>query len=198
MIRFCVGSIGCLCIVANPGVGQSPATTRQPARAMESLAKALVGTWSTTYAFTPPAPTAADSTGHGEEVWEKGPGGFTLLEKERISTASGDRFILAVQWWDESTHSLRGMVCNNSGAEACDVKSYDNATLTWDGNRLVVDFRFLAGTKPMVWHEVWSDITPTSFLQTGDVGEAGGALKRAMTIHATRSSTPPRGAPHTP
>jgi hypothetical protein len=38
----------------------------------------------------------------------------------------------------------------------------------------------------MLWHEVWSDITATSFTQTGDVGEVGGALKRAVTIHGTK------------
>jgi hypothetical protein len=37
----------------------------------------------------------------------------------------------------------------------------------------------------MSWHEVFFDITPTSFDQTSDAGEAGGALQRVVTIHTT-------------
>jgi len=38
----------------------------------------------------------------------------------------------------------------------------------------------------MIFHEVIRDITPTSYTQTGDVGESGAPLKRWFTIHATR------------
>jgi hypothetical protein len=78
------------------------------------------------------------------------------------------------------------MLCNNSGAEACDVTSYSNSTSSWDGQAFVVDFRFVQGTRQMLWHEVWSNITASSFTQTGDMGEAGGTLARVMTVHATR------------
>ena len=186
MIRVIITSIGWLCIAVTVCPGQSVRPSRRPAAAMISLTNALAGTWSTIYEFTPGAPAAADSTGRGEEVWQPGPGGFTLLEEEHVSTASGERFLLAIQWWDDSTQSLRGMLCNNSGAEACDVRSYANSTLSWDGRGLVVDLRFVVAAKQMLWHEVWSNITPTSFTQTGDVGEVGGTLKRVMTIHATR------------
>jgi hypothetical protein len=35
-------------------------------------------------------------------------------------------------------------------------------------------------------HEVFTDFTANSFTQTGDIGEAGAALNRWITIHATR------------
>jgi hypothetical protein len=38
----------------------------------------------------------------------------------------------------------------------------------------------------MLWHERFFDITPTSFTQTADSGEAATPLKRVLTIHATR------------
>jgi hypothetical protein len=41
----------------------------------------------------------------------------------------------------------------------------------------------------MLWHEVWSDITATSFKQIGDMGEFGGPLKRAVTIQGTKISS---------
>jgi hypothetical protein len=40
--------------------------------------------------------------------------------------------------------------------------------------------------KKMLWHEVWFDISLTSFTQTGDMGEVGGSLKRAVTIRGTK------------
>ena len=40
----------------------------------------------------------------------------------------------------------------------------------------------------MRWHGVWSDITATSFRETGDVGGAKGTLKRVLTVSDTRQS----------
>jgi len=187
MSRLLTASIATLCVTANVCLGQSP----RPAPAMVSLTKALAGTWATTYdTFIPEAPTA-DSTARGDVVWEAGPGGFTLLEKERVSTASGEQFLLLIVWWDDSTHRLRAMLCDNSGPEACDVTSHAKSTLSWDGKTLALDFGFVDGSRQMRWHGLWSDITPTSFTETGDVGEANGTLKRVLRGHAVRV------APHT-
>ena len=182
MGRLLSTSIAALCIAANVCLGQSP----RPAPAMVSLTKALAGTWTTTYdTFIPDVPTT-DTTARGEVVWEAGPGGFTLLEKEHVSTASGEQFLLMIVWWDDSTHRLRAMRCDNSSAEACDVTSPANSTLSWDGKSFVLDFGFAAGGRQMRWHGVWSNITAASFTETGDVGEAKGTLKRVLRGHATR------------
>jgi hypothetical protein len=181
MIRAIGTSIATLCVAATMCLGQSP----RPAREMVSITKALAGTWSATYTFIPEAP-ATDSTARGEVTWEPGPGGFTLLEKEHVSRVAGEQFLLLILWWDDSTHRFRSMLCSNSGVEACDVTSYTNSTLSWDGKTLVLDFPFTEGRRQMRWHGVWSDIAATSFTETGDVGEAGGPLKRVLTIHATR------------
>jgi hypothetical protein len=182
MIRVIGISIATLCIAATVCLGQSSG----PAPAMVSLTKALAGTWSTTYSFIPEVPAAGDSTARGEVDWELGPGGFTLLEKEHVSRVWGEQFLFMIVWWDDGTHRLRGMLCSNSGAEACDVTSYATSTLSWDGKAFVLDFRFAEGGRQMRWHGVWSSITATSFTETGDVGEPSGTLKRVLTIHATR------------
>ncbi len=108
------------------------------------------------------------------------------MEEEHFGTAPHEVFLFALMWWDKSTKSLRGILCNNSGPATCNVDTYANSTLVWDGTRLVIDLKFPQGDKRMLWHEVFSDFTPTSFTQTGDMGEEGGALKRVVTIHATR------------
>lgn len=169
-----------------PARGQSPTSAPKPAAELQSLAQALVGKWSTTYGFAPGGMIPAGGSGAGEEVWRSGPGGFTLLEEEHIRFEGQDMFILAIQWWDKSTNSLRGMLCNDSGPGACNVDSYFNSTLKWNGKELTIDMQFPQNGKKMLWHEVWSEITATSFTQTGDMGEVGGPLRRAVTIHGTK------------
>ncbi|HXS76142.1 MAG TPA: hypothetical protein VN753_08195 [Terracidiphilus sp.] len=167
---------------------QSQALPQAPAE-IRSLEKALVGRWSTSYDFVPGIMSPnVKGTGSGEELWRTSPGGFVLMEEEQLHAPFGEMFVFAIHWWDKSTNSLRGMLCNNSGPAACNVDTYFNSTLKWDGKQLTIDMQFPEHGKKMLWHEVWSDITATSFTQTGDVGEVGGALKRAVTIHGTKVS----------
>jgi hypothetical protein len=56
----------------------------------------------------------------------------------------------------------------------------------WGGKQLVMDTESEIAGKKFFWHEVISDITPTSFTQTADIGESSGALKRWFTTHATK------------
>lgn len=164
----------------------SSSTAKQPSPEIQSLAKLLVGHWSTEIFNGPSDSTPQGPVNHGEQVWRSGPGGFTLLEEERISTPSGERFLLAVHWWDKDAKRFKGMLCNNSGPGACNVDTYFNSSLAWDGNTLTIDLDFHQDDKKMRWHEVFGDFTPNSFTQTGDMGEAGGPLKRVLVIHATR------------
>jgi hypothetical protein len=167
---------------------QSPANTPQPPPEMQSLEKALVGKWSTTYDFEPGGMSPTGGTGTGEEVWRLGPGGYVLMEEEHVRGPFGEVFLFALHWWDKSTNSFRGLLCNNSGPAACNVDSYFNSSLKWDGKELAIDMQFPQNSKKMMWHEVWSGITPTSFTQTGDMGEVGGPLKRAVTIHGIKNA----------
>ena len=170
--------------------GQSQDAPRPPAEIV-SLEKALVGHWSTTYEFEPgTVGPKVNGTGKGEEEWRTSPGAFVLMEEEDIRAPFGEMFVFAIHWWDESTKSLRGMLCNNSGPAACNVESYSNSTLKWDGKQLIIDMQFPQKDKKMLWHEVWSDITATSFTQTGEIGEVGGQLKRAVTVHGTKLAKP--------
>lgn len=160
----------------------------EPAPELRSLEKMLLGKWTTTYAFEPGAGSSDKGAGTGEEVWRAGPGGYVLLEEEHVQTPSNEMFLIALHWWDDTTKSLRGMLCNNSGAAACDFNTYSNSSLNWDGKQFTIDLEFPQRDKKMNWHEVWSGISATSFTQTGDIGEIGGAPKRALTIHGTKAA----------
>jgi len=161
---------------------------------MRSLIKAIAGKWSITEKFEPNEASPNGGVGDGEEVWRSGPGGFTLMEEERNRAPFGEVFLFALMWWDKSTNSFRGLLCNNSGPAACNVESFYNSSLKWNGIQLVIDMEFPQKGKKMTWHEVFFDITPTSFTQTGNMGEAGGLLQRWVTIHATRIAEGTKGS----
>ncbi|MGC1617770.1 MAG: hypothetical protein WA765_04715, partial [Candidatus Acidiferrum sp.] len=116
--------------------GQSPSNSPQPPAEMQSLEKALVGKWSTTYEFAAGGMSPTAGTGTGEEVWRGGPGGYVLMEEEHVRAPFGEVYLFGLHWWDKSTNSLHGMLCNNSGSAPCDLNSYYNSSLKWDGEQL--------------------------------------------------------------
>ena len=186
LIGIVASSTMCLMSFCQTTADRSTAEARLPSPEMQSLAKAFVGRWSTTYRFEPGGMAANGGTGKGEELWRTGPGGYVLMEEEHIQAPFGEVFLLALHWWDKSSNSLRGMLCNNSGKAACNIDSYSSSSLKWDGKQLVVDMEFPQGGKKMLWHEVWFGFTGNSFTQTGDMGEVGGPLKRVVTIQGTK------------
>ena len=100
----------------------------------------------------------------------------------------GDLSLLGIVWWNTTNKSFHGMECQNLLPYTCDVKGAQNdITMSWDGKQFVIDeVETSTSGKKSLWHEVWSDITPTSFVQTGEYGDPGGPRKRFFTIHATR------------
>lgn len=181
-------------LVPVPAKSQSaPEKTAHPAEELQSLTNALSGKWSVKVKFEPTSKMPNGSVGDAEETWRAGPGGFTLLEEQRTPAAAGDVFLLGVIWWDGKTKSLRGMECNNQLPFTCDLKgALNDITLTWDGKQFTVDEWETHDGKKTLWHEVWSEITPTSFTHTGDVKEPDGATKRVFTMQATRVGTSSR------
>lgn len=83
------------------------------------------------------------------------------------------------------------MQCNNNDPHVCDVKgSLNDIAITWDGRQLVIEEQeVLPDGRKQTYRETYSEVTPTSFTQTGDVRQPGGTLQRVMTIHANRPST---------
>ena len=156
----------------------------QPSPELQNLIKVLSGRWSLAVAFE-----GSSNTGEvkGEEAWRPGPGGFTFLEEERLPLPSGDTYLLGVIWWDNITKNFGGIECNNHLSFTCDLKgALNDITVTWDGKQFGIHEWETHGGKRMLWHEVWSDITATSFTQTGESEQPGGTRKRLFTIHATR------------
>ncbi len=166
-----------------PKASAASQSASQPSAEMQSLTKALSGRWSLTVQSA-----GSNATFKGEEVWHAGPGGLTLVEEESLHIPGQELFLLGVIWWDNTTHSFHGMECNNNLAYGCDLKgALNDITLKWDGKQLVLTEQETHNGKKTVWHEAFSEITATSFTQTGDSSDAaGGPSTRVLTIHATK------------
>ncbi len=155
---------------------------------IQSLIKALSGKWSVSVKFEPNSAMPDGAEGTGEETWRPGPGGFTLLDEEHLPTPEGEIFLLGIIWWDAKTKSFHGMECNNQLPYTCDLNgALNDITIKWDVKELTIDeLETSPDGKKTMWHEVWSDITSTSFTQTGDTGAPSGPFKRFSTIRGTR------------
>jgi hypothetical protein len=187
-----VAAVLALCVSCISGVGVAANTSGTPpsdtaAADFPSLVRAIKGRWSVVEVRDDKG--ASKTSPQGEQIWRLGLGGSVLMEEERVPSEQGVQYVLALHWWDNETHSLKGMLCNNSGSGACNVDSYYRSKLGWDGKQLTVNLVFSQGQKMMLWHEVYKDFTANSFNQTGDIGEVGGPLQRVINMHATRVGT---------
>jgi hypothetical protein len=165
---------------------QSNDGVQPPASDIRSLTEALSGRWSLNVKWEPDAENPNGLVNTGEGTWRSGPGGYTLIEEEQIRfpKKTANAYLLGIIWWDQTTKSLHGMECQNMLPFTCDLKgALNDITMTWDGNQFVIDE---IENKTLLWHEVWSDIKPNSFTQTGEYGPRGGSLKRLFTMQAKR------------
>jgi hypothetical protein len=175
--------------VSDPAISAQKiaSTAPQPASEMQSVTKALAGQWSIKIKFEPSEEMPTGAEGYGEEVWRTGPGGFTFMEEAHDRFPFGEAFLTGFMWWDSIAKQFQGMLCTTQNPHGCDPKgSISDIHLNWDGKQLVVDIDSERNGKKTLWHEVFFDITPVSFTQTGEAAEAGGPLKRVVTIHATK------------
>jgi hypothetical protein len=175
---------------AVPSHAQATATPAASAAAqLQQLSQALAGKWKLEVRFEADSASGTKAMeGTGEESWSAGPGGITLIEQEHIPSPQGDVFLMGLIWWDSSRNQLGGMECNSYLPVTCDLKGgLNDIALSWDGGKFQIDEQEIHNGRHTVWHEYWTDITRTSFTQTGDVTHPDGTTTRFLTIHGTRA-----------
>ena len=121
--------------------------------------------------------------GHGTEEYRPGPGEFSLIEEFQSREGAKDVSGLGMAWWDEKAQGYRATWCSSSNPRGCIVMAH---LAKWEGSQFVLGDEWEMMGKRFSFKEVLSDITPASFTQTLYQGEAGGELKRLMTIKATK------------
>lgn len=166
---------------------QSPAPP-QPAPQIQSLLKALSGHWITEEKYERGFLTPDGGTGHGDTIFRPGPGGFTIQEEYHSHTPAGELFGFGLIWFDATKGTLQHIWCINVYPDGCEMfPPPSQPGPRWDGKQLVLHVESGQNGQKLIFHEVISDITSTSFTQIADVGENGAAPKRWFTIHATKS-----------
>ena len=119
-------------------------------------------------------------TGKGEEFWHAGAQGLTLIDEENIRVPPLDIHLLGMLWWDSAEKKFHGMECVNQNPHACEPKAaLNDVTITWDGKQLTINEIQTSPTgKKSQWHETYSNITPTSFLQVGESGRSAAPSRK--------------------
>lgn len=176
---------------ANGAASPSSSTSndlRAASTEMLSVIQSLSGRWAVEVIFEPSPDAPNGAQGKGEEFWHAGAQGLTLIDEENIRVPPLDVHLLGLLWWDSATKQFHGMECVNQNPHACDPKAaLNDVTITWDGKQLTIDQIQTSPTgKKSQWHETYSNITPTSFLQVGESGEIGGPFKKVVTLRGTR------------
>ena len=115
-----------------------PANLPQPAPGMQSLAQAFEGKWRIEEKYEPDEWTPNGGIGYGEEVWRRGPGGFTFMEEVHDHGPTGDSYGLALWWWDKDK-GFQGLWCENHNPHGCAIGRDVNGNFEWDGKQQVVD-----------------------------------------------------------
>lgn len=155
---------------------------------LHGLSKTLSGKWLLDVKFAPMAGMPNGFAGTGEELWREGPGSYTLIEEEHIPTPGGQAYLLGLFWWDSKSQTFRGMECNNQLPSACDLKgALNDITVTWNEKTLAIDEVETHDSKKSIWHEVCSNITPTSYIQNGEITQPAGSTTHLVTIRGTKA-----------
>jgi hypothetical protein len=184
-----------LCFAASlQGKGRNPVTAtvtrpadqnaKSPPQPMERLIHALSGEWSTEEIYDPSDLLPAGGKGHSQDSYRVGPARMSLVEEYDGDGVAGKSWGTGIIWWDAQDQGFHFVWCDSYALDrGCRVSSQVGK---WDGDDFVQnDVREVSG-KQVVEREVWSGITPNSFIQTLYVGEAPDKLKRFMTVTAKR------------
>jgi hypothetical protein len=180
-------SIGLLAFVSFFSAPSNASAAETPKDELQSVANSLSGNWKLKIKFGPTASSPNGIEGSGEETWHLTPGGLLLIDEESFTAGSTKMQLVGLFWADGVSHDLRALDCNNQNQHTCDLKdAKDSITVRWNGSELIVEEPESFGGKPMISRIVWSNITPTSFLEEGYIGPPGGPFTKGMAIQATR------------
>jgi len=177
-------------LLAFLGVSSAPSDASAagtPKDDLQNVANSLSGTWKLNVKLEPTASSPDSVEGSGEEIWHLTSGGLLLIDEESFTAGSMKMQLVGLFWADGVSHVLRKHDSNNENQHTCDLKdAKDGITVRWNGRELIVEEPESFGGKPMISRIVWSNITPTSFLEEGYIGPPGGPFTKGMTIQASR------------
>jgi hypothetical protein len=173
----------------NSAAAGSAANLDAASTEMQGLVHAISGRWVIDLKFEPSSEMPNGANGKGEELWKPLADGLVLSDEEKIQLPQATVHLLGLIWWDQTSKEFRGMECINQNTHACNAKAAasQDVAIKWDGRQLTIEEpQTSADGKRALWHETFSEITPTSFLQVGETWESGGRHRKVVTVHGTR------------
>jgi Protein of unknown function (DUF1579) len=172
-------AMGLTCAICGVGWAQESAGKKE---AIGRLAAKLEGRWAIEITM-PGSEKKAGAATRGEEVFERGPGEHSFVEKYHAVGTEGKVTGLGIYWWSEATRSYQIVWCDNEASQGCSPMSGGGK---WEGENLVVLTMYEENGKKKEYKEVFSDFTANSFTQTVYERPEGGEWKVTATIHAKR------------
>ena len=148
-----------------------------PHNEMQQLSHVFAGRWSGKITSDP----GSRQEGTADEIWRLSPDQLTLVEENHMNTAKGDSYDYAALWWNPKAHKYEGIWCAEINDEGC---SGFDATLK--DNQVEMTGEWEQKGHRRTWREVFARPDQSSSIQTLDIGEPGGELKRASAIRASK------------
>jgi len=151
----------------------------KPAPEMERLAM-LHGRWSVEEKHEPSEMLPQGGTGKGQESVRPGPGRLSLIAEYSSQGPMGEFSGIGLLTWDPAERVYRMHWTDNTGM------GVSVMTGKWEGKDLVFTGSDMMAGKKVYSRHAFTELTPTAFTYTIDVGPAPNQLKRSMTIRYSK------------
>jgi len=154
----------------------------QPAPEMEKLTKALAGNWLIQEKVFPGPFAPQGGSGRGSESIKRGPGGFSLL-MDYQGSALGPFSGHGVATWSPATKQYE-----TAWVDSFTPGGIFTMTGKWEGDKLVFTGVDMSTGSPLQTRHTYSNITPTSFTYTMEMGPSADKMQKFMEMQYRSTS----------
>lgn len=152
---------------------------------LDKYAKMVLGTWSVQESHDAASGMPAGAS-TGTATFQKGPGGYSVVERLSMNGSMGKISGMGVVWYDLKDQAYKGVWCD-SMTPYCDT----SFSAKWEGPKLVATGSAeMPDGKTMYMREEYTDITPNSLTFTMYGGADPNSVTKFMTMKYTRKSGP--------
>jgi hypothetical protein len=152
----------------------------KPAPEITRFLQMFQGRWSTEEKHEPSEMMPQGGTGKGQESFRPGPGKMSVIAEYTSQGTMGEFSGIGIASWDPAAKAYHIHWIDNTGA------GMTVMTGRWEGKDLVFTGSDMMMGKKMFTRHAYTDITPTAFTYTIDMGPTSNQLKRAMTVKYTK------------
>ncbi|HUS20044.1 MAG TPA: DUF1579 family protein [Terriglobales bacterium] len=160
---------------ANPAAS-APFAMPKPAPEIERITNMLQGRWETEEKHEPSEIVPQGGTGKGVEAIRPGPGGLSLISEYQSEGPGGIFAGFGLMTWDSAAKVYHIHWTDNTAP------GVSVMTGKWEGKDLVFTGSETMMGKKLFSRHAFTELAPTTFIYTIDMGPALTQLKRAVTI----------------